>query len=79
MVIQVYVCGTDYDFAGVVLCGGEPACDFGHMVIVHDGDSGADFAFGAAPAFAGDVFAHEVANSFGAVRPVFGVVAALKF
>ena len=45
MVIQVYVCGTDYDFAGVVLCSGEPAREFGHVVVVHDGDRGADFAF----------------------------------
>lgn len=79
MVIQVYVSRADYDFTGVVLCGGEPACEFGHMVVVHDSDGGADFAFGASPAFAGDVFAHEIADGLRAVRPVFGVIAALKF
>ena len=43
MVIQVYVSRADDDVSGVVLCGGEFACEFGQMVVVHDGDCGADF------------------------------------
>ena len=78
MMIQVYVCRTDYDLSGVVLRGGELASEFWQMVVVHDGDRGADFAFGASPAFAGDVFAHEAAYGLRTVCSVFGVVAALE-
>ncbi len=78
MVIQVYVCRADDDVSGVVLCGGELACEFGEVVVVHDGDCGADFPVRASPAFTGNVFAHEIPDGFRTVRPVFSVIAALE-
>lgn len=44
VVIQVNVCRTDYDFSGVVLCGGEFAREFREVMIVRNSDSSADFA-----------------------------------
>ena len=79
MMIQMYVCRTDYDFSRVVLCGGELAREFWQMVVVHDSDRSAYFPVRTSPAFTRDVFAHEIPDRLRTVRSVFGVVTALKF